>query len=183
MEGPYLVRSVLSDVVYRIQKSRKATPEVVHSDRLKLFLGPPLERWIPKRQTQLSKPREKEGEASDVGSPVLVKNRQSASINEREGVELVEAESTVGEENDVTPRPQNADCIGADNSDHPDDAREPKPRTALTTSIASCRNPEDVSSETVELTAQVVPQTDSSVRGKPSRQRKPPSRYGTWVAG
>ena len=181
-EGPYLVISVLSDVVYRIQKSRKAKAKVVHSDRLKPYLGSPLERWIPKRQTQLSKPREEESEASDVDSPMLVEDGQSAPINEREGVELVEAESTMGEKNDVTPRPQNADCIGVDNSDQPDDSREPEPRAELSTSSADCRNPEDVSSETV-LVAQVVPQTDSSVRGRPSRQRKPPSRNGTWVVG
>ena len=182
-EGPYLVISVLSDVVYRIQKSRKAKPKVVHSDRLKPYLGPPLERWIPKRQTQLSKPREEERKASDVDSPVFVEDGQSAPINEREGVEFVEAEATLGEEDDVTPRPQNADCIGADNSDQPDDAREPEPGVELSTSSAECQNPEDVSSETVELTVQVIPQTDSSNRGRPSRQRKPPSRYGTWVAG
>ena len=33
-EGPYLVISVLSDVVCRIHKSKKAKPKVVHSDRL-----------------------------------------------------------------------------------------------------------------------------------------------------
>ena len=48
--------------------------------------------------------------------------------------------------------------------------------------LADYHNPEDGSSETVELTLQVVPQTDSSVRGRPSRQRNPPSRYGTWLA-
>lgn len=182
-EGPYLVISVLSDVVYRIQKSRKAKPKVVHSDRLKPYLGPPLERWIPKRQTQLSNPREKGREASDVDSPVCVEDRQSAPVNERKGVELVETESTVGEEDDVTPRPQDADCIGVDNSDQPDDVREPEPHAELPTSSANDHNPEDVSRQTVELTVQVVPETASSVRGRPSRQRKPPSRYGTWVAG
>ena len=101
-----------------------------------------------------------------------VEDGQSAPI-EREGVELVEAEAMVGEEDDVTPRPQNADCIGADNSDQPDDAREPEPGVEPS---AECQNPEDVSSETVELTVQVIPQTDSSNRGRPSRQRKPPSR-------
>ena len=64
----------------------------------------------------------------------------------------------MGEEDDVTPRPQNADCIGADNSDQPDDVREPEPRAELSTSSADCHNPEDVSSETVELTVHVVPE-------------------------
>ena len=33
------------------------------------------------------------------------------------------------------------------------------------------------------VTVQVVSETDSSAQGGPSRQRKPPSWYGTWVAG
>ena len=61
--------------------------------------------------------------------------------------------------------------------------REPEPHAELPTSSANDHNPEDVSRQTVELTVQVVPETASSVRGRPSRQRKPPSRYGTWVAG
>ena len=84
----------------------------------------------------------------------------------REGVELVEAESTVGgEEDDATQRPQNADCIGVDNSDQPDDVREPEPHAEFSASSVD--------------TQSVVTETDSSVRL--SRQRKPPSRYGTWV--
>ena len=39
-EGPYLVVSVLSDVTYRIQRSQRAKPKVVHADRLKPYLGP-----------------------------------------------------------------------------------------------------------------------------------------------
>ena len=84
-EGPYLVISVLSDVVYRIQKSVKAKPKVIHADRLKPYLGPPLERWIPKRQTQLSNPREKGRQVSDVNSPVFSKvNSQLRLMRERE---------------------------------------------------------------------------------------------------
>ena len=74
-QGPYLVISVLSDVVYRIQKSKNAKPKVVHSDRLKPYLGPPLEKWIPKRLVQLSKEGEEGREASDVDSPVLCRRR------------------------------------------------------------------------------------------------------------
>jgi len=69
--------------------------------------------------------REERG-ASDVESPVFVKDRQSAPDNESEGVELVEAELIVGEEEDVTPKPQNTDRIGVDNSDQPDNVKEPK---------------------------------------------------------
>lgn len=45
-EGPYLVTSVLSDVIYCIQKSTKARPKVVRSDRLKLYLHIALKSWI-----------------------------------------------------------------------------------------------------------------------------------------
>ena len=160
----------------------KAKPKVIHADRLKPYLGPPLERWIPKRQTRLSNPREKRREVADVNSPVFVEGEQSAPVNEREGVELVETESTVGgEEDDANPRTQNADSIGVDSSDQPDDVRTPETHEELSTSGAD--DPEDVDHEPEELTVQVVPETDSSAHGRPSRQRKPPSWYGTWVAG
>ena len=48
--GPYLVISVLSDVVYRIQKSPRTKPKVIHADRIKPYLGPPLKSWITDRK-------------------------------------------------------------------------------------------------------------------------------------
>ena len=48
-EGPYLV-SVLSDVTYRIQRSRRAKPKVFHADRIKPYLGPALTSWIVERE-------------------------------------------------------------------------------------------------------------------------------------
>ena len=47
-EGPYLVVSVLSDVTYRIQRSQRAKPKVIHADRLKPYLGPALRSWVSK---------------------------------------------------------------------------------------------------------------------------------------
>lgn len=116
-------------------------------------------------------------------SPMFVEDGQSAPANEREGVELVGSDSAVGEEDDVAPRSQNADCIGADNSDQTDDVREPELHAELSTSGVDDHNTDDVNSETVELTVQVVPEEDSSVCRKPARQRKPPKRYGSWVVG
>ena len=101
----------------------------------------------------------------------------------RERVELVETESTVAEEGDATPGSQNTDCIGVHNSDQPDEVREPEPHAQLATSSADDNNPEDFRRQTVELTVQVVPEADSSVRGRSSRKPKPPSRYRTWVDG
>ena len=84
----------------------------------------------------------------------FVEGQQSAPVNEREGVELVETESTVGGEED--------DSIGVDNSDQPDDVMASEPHEELSTSGAD--DPEDVDHQTVnkELTVQVVPETDSS---------------------
>ena len=116
-----------------------------------------------------------------MNSPVFAESEQSAPVNKREGVELVGTESTVGgEENDANPRTQSAYSIGVYNSDQPDDVRTPEPHE-LSTSGAD--DPEDVDPETEELTLQVVPETDSSVHGRPLSQRKPPSWYGTWVVG
>ena len=42
--------SVLSDVTYRIQGSRRAKPKVIHADRLKPYLGPTLKSWIAERE-------------------------------------------------------------------------------------------------------------------------------------
>jgi len=69
-----------------------------------------------------------------VNSPVLVRQTVSSGypVSEREGVKLVKTESTVGgEEDDVTLRPQNADSIGVDDGNQPDDVREPEPHVEL----------------------------------------------------
>ena len=86
--------------------------------------------------------------------------------------------STVrGEEDDANPRTQNADRIGVHNSDQPDDVRVPEPHEELSTSGPD--DPEDVDHQTEELTVQIVPEADSSAHGRPSRQWKQPSWYGT----
>ena len=74
--GMALMWSYQRCVVYHIQKSARAKPKVIHADRLKPYLGPPLERWIPKRQTQLLNPREKGREVPDVNSLVFVEGEQ-----------------------------------------------------------------------------------------------------------
>lgn len=88
-------------------------------------------------------------------SPVPVENGQSATVNERGGVELVETES-------------------------PDDAREPEPHMELSISSAVVQTLEDgCRPSNSELTVQGVPETDFSYRGRHPKQRKPPSCYGT----
>ena len=70
-----------------------------------------------------------------------------------------------------------------DSSDQPDDVREHEPHVELPTSSADNLIPEALSHKMEESTKQVVPETDSNAHGRPSRQRKPPSRYGAWVSG
>jgi len=50
-QGPYLVVGVLSDVVYRIQRTNRGKTKVVHADRLKLYEGPDLVKWKYKPPT------------------------------------------------------------------------------------------------------------------------------------
>ncbi|XP_041473229.1 uncharacterized protein LOC121422329 [Lytechinus variegatus] len=56
-EGPYLVTHRLSDVVYRIQKSEKAKPKVVHYDRLKAYNGEAPRNWLNSRRTNPNRNR------------------------------------------------------------------------------------------------------------------------------
>ena len=141
-ERPYVVISVLSEVVYRIRKRRKAQLKVDHSDRLKPYLGPPLERWIPKRQTQLSSPRRGERETLGVYSSVC-RRRTVSSVEEREGVELDETQSTeLKNTRAVFPRE-----IGMlielgmiTVLSPPNNVREPEPRAELPTSVVDDLN-------------------------------------------
>ena len=63
-----------------------------------------------------------------------VDDGQSALVNSRERVERDETESTKADKDDVSPRLQNADFIGDDNGDKPEDVRKPEPRAKWTTS-------------------------------------------------
>ena len=49
-EGPYLVVTVMADVIYRIQKSPCSKCQVVHGDRLKAYQGKPLTPWLREDQ-------------------------------------------------------------------------------------------------------------------------------------
>ena len=44
-EGPFLIVGKLSDVTCRIQRKKNAKKKVVHVDRLKPYLGEPLNAW------------------------------------------------------------------------------------------------------------------------------------------
>ena len=43
--GPWIVTHKLSDVHYRIQKTRRSKPRIVHGDRLKIYYGQVEDTW------------------------------------------------------------------------------------------------------------------------------------------
>ena len=102
-----------------------------------------------------------------MGLSVFVDNRQSAPVKEGERGEHDETESMEEVKDDVFLKLQNADCTGDDNSDKPEDVREPEPCAELTTFV--------LDDQTAELTVQGLPGSDSSVC------RRPCSRHGKWV--
>ena len=106
---------------------------------------------------------------------------QSAPVNAREEAVRDETESTEADKDDVSLRVQNADFIADDSGDKPEHVRKPEPRARLTTSVAHDLNQAGVGCQTAESNIQGLPGIDSSVCGRPSRQRKPPSRFETWV--
>ena len=83
-EGPFLVTASLSDVVYRIQKSSRSNPKVVHVDRLKPYLGPPLESWLP---------QQKSIEVQKGGGKKPVKRKQDVRVEERSQKTLVSSKA------------------------------------------------------------------------------------------
>lgn len=139
-------------MVYRIQKRRKAQPKVDHSDRLKPYLGPPLERWIFKEADAVIEPEGRE--TSDVYSSVC-RRRTVSSVDEREGVELDETQSTeLKKTRAMFPRE-----IGMlielgmiTVLSPPNNVREPEPRAELPTSVVDDHNWDGVGRQTVKST-------------------------------
>ena len=48
-DGPYFVTQVVSDIVYKIQKSPCSKVQIVHHDRLKPFYGE-VQNWVKEKQ-------------------------------------------------------------------------------------------------------------------------------------
>ena len=124
---------------------------------------------------QLPSPREEGRETSEVGLSVFIDDRQSAPVKEGEGGEHDETESTEGVKDDVFPKLLNADRTGDDNSDKPEDVREPEPCAELTTFGVDAHNWEGVGCQTAESTVQGLPGSDSGVC------RRPCSRHRKWL--
>ena len=68
-EGPFLVLKKLSDVVYRIQRSRGSKPLVVHVDRLKPYQGDPIKSWVLVQKVPPEEPADGQRSAPGGESP------------------------------------------------------------------------------------------------------------------
>ena len=96
-EGPWLIVSRLSDVTFRIQLRPGSKPRVVHSDRLKPYMGEPLVPWEYK--TGGSPREEAPAEAESATDVVFSEAQRSAevldgepSIEKSQPSDLVEAQ-------------------------------------------------------------------------------------------
>jgi len=168
-EGPYLVVSVLSDVTYRIQRSRRAKPKVIHADRLKPYLGPALKSWIVEREGTVM-PAESQvmraGEVGPVSGPVeaVLGEGTSDGSDAMESLNPVLCSSPEAED----PEPDEESC-GSD----ADTAILPQTQTAT---------PDDrPSSETESFDAASCGHLSQAVQSRYGRQRRPPKRYGGWA--
>ena len=169
-EGPYLVTAVLSDVVYRIQRTQRARPKVVHSDRLKPYLGPPLKSWIsPQVSSSLSEP----GVSHSVAAPkrMVVDERVTTSI---------EGESSVNHFN------TDSNVLGDELEGREDDrVTEQVDSLQNTKVITDCGNTELGVGVTAGMTVRKdqLPETlmEEAQEGQHRRKVKAPDRFGEWV--
>ena len=169
-EGPYLVTAVLSDVVYRIQRTQRARPKVVHSDRLKPYLGPPLKSWIsPQVFSSLSEP----GVSHSVAAPkrMVVDERVTTSIEEESSVNHFNTDSNVLED---------------ELEDREDDrVTEQVDSLQNTKVITDCGNTELGVGVTAGMTVRKdqLPETsmEEAQEGQHRRKVKAPDRFGEWV--
>ena len=76
-DGPYLITSVLGDVVYRIQKTQRSKPMVVHNDRLKCYQGVTLKSWLPTKKHGQNESEATVEEVVDVGEDRLQRQVRS----------------------------------------------------------------------------------------------------------
>ena len=88
--GEQLVLKVLADVVYRIQRTPRSKPQVVHGDRLKKYQGEPLTPWVTTEE-QVEEPAT---QAPVIADPETIAPVTTTSDPDSEQVASVPATST-----------------------------------------------------------------------------------------
>lgn len=137
-------------MVYRIQKRRKAQPKVDHSDRLKPYLGPPLERWIFKEADAVIEP-ETRGERLQMCIRQFVDDGQLVPSTRDRELNLTK--------HNLRTRAMFPREIGMlielgmiTVFSPPNNVREPEPRAELPTSVVDDHNWDGVGRQTVKST-------------------------------
>ena len=168
-EGPYLVVSVLSDVTYRIQRSRRAKPKVIHADRLKPYLGPALKSWIVEREETVMPDESHVVTAGEVGpvsdsiEAVLGEGMLDDATKSLNSIQYSSPEVLTMAED---PESDN-ESFGSDT----DTVILPQTQTA---------SPDDRPLSGTE-SFDAVGQLSQAVRSRYGRQRRPPNYSGDWV--
>lgn len=137
-------------MVYRIQKRRKAQSKVDHSDRLKPYLGPPLERWIFKEADAVIEP-ETRGERLQMCIRQFVDDGQLVPSTRERELNLTK--------HNLRTRAMFPREIGMlielgmiTVLSPPNNVREPEPRAELPTSVVDDHNWDGVGRQTVKST-------------------------------
>ena len=114
-QGPYLVVSVVNDVMYRIQVNDKGASKykVVHFDRMKSYTGDNLPNWLSK--TQKSLVEEKEVADSNNQSTPPSHDQIIGDVLAADGESQASASGTATQENQVNKGNQ-ASEVSATNS-------------------------------------------------------------------
>ena len=176
-EGPCLVVSKLSDVTYRIQRSRRAKPKVIHADRLKPYLGPALESWIAERG-ETDVPAVSPVGCAERSEPVNPGGSVSAEL--REGhVDGSPPRVSMESPNPTAPEMPERTDSDAENSDTKfnvdNDSDADVPSDALPV----------VEGESVAMNGQAAPPSvpespAQNLKSRYGRERRKPERYGEW---
>ena len=175
-EGPYLVVSKLSDVTYRIQRSRRPKPKVIHANRLKPYLGPALESWIAERgETDVPA-------VSRLGAPKevsLLTRVALCQLNQESHVDGIPPRVSMESPNPTAPEMPERTDSDAENSDTEfnvdNDSDADVPSDALPVAEG----------ERVAMNGQAAPPSvpespAQNLNSRYGRERRKPERYGEW---
>jgi len=166
---PLLSGVCVIDVTFRIQRSRRAKPKVIHADRLKPYLGPALKSWIVEREVTAMPAESQVVRAGEVG-PVSGAVEAVLGEGTSDGSDAMESLNPVlcSSPEAEDPEPDEESC-GSDT----DTAILPQTKAAT---------PDDrPSSETESFDAASCGHLSQVVQSRYGRQRRPPNRYGDWV--
>ena len=96
--GPYLVVHKLSDALYRVQKSPRTKPKVVHFNRLKLCHSKELRSWVTEEEPQV-----KVEVVESSTEPQYQQNMQDEESDSEEEINNVKTSRENGASAGVTP--------------------------------------------------------------------------------